>query len=126
MLRLLLAVLLALVTPMLSAHTDNITATIPFKMYEYKPAGGKVQTWSNMAYIPRERLNEVTEKIVNVPKAALTAVIEAAKTTGCSAVNNGSITVSLDIKLEGKLWVVGVGVGSGLSVTFDCIDGVAL
>ena len=140
--RLILAFILALVTPVLSAQTDTGTVpmvvempsmqpivipanTIPFKVYQHKPADGVVQTWTNTMYIPEDLMDQVVEGILNVPKHVLIAVIDSVKSTGCAAVQTGSITVSLTVSLEAKAWVVGVGVGSGFSVTFDCEGGEA-
>ena len=129
--RLLLTFILVLVAPMLSAQSSTTTElkatdetdTIPFMVYQHVPNG---LVWINPDLIQTGLVDDVFENIVDIPKDAFTAAIRAVKSIGCDTLKNGGITVSLTLSKEGELWVVGVGVGSGFSITFKCKDGVAV
>ena len=126
--KLLLAVMLALITPMLSAQTVTKAElggdTIPFRVYQYQPVGGDLQMWANPNVIPLGFIDDVVESILDIPKAALTAAINEAKLTNCAALGNGSVTVSFGIDVGSKKIIIGA--SAGISITFECKDGVAV
>ena len=115
--------LLVLSSPVLSAQSEP---TIPFLVYEYKdPNSNEEPTlWIDMAQIPGGLAPKVTTAIRGVAHSAVKTAVEEAQAATCPAVVDGSVTVSLNLDLiSDKL---GIGVGSGLSITFECKGGVAV
>jgi hypothetical protein len=106
---------------MLSAQAEE--NTIPFIVDVTKSKEGEEVVWSNTYFAPA---NPITRKKVDISKSVLETAVNKMKESGCEVLDNGSITVSLDVTLEAGIWVVGVGTTSGIAMTFECKGGHAI